>query len=91
MDTIRYNVVSTQVKGDSMSKRTVVKLHPEVIIKARLKMGWSQTQLADAANLRRNEVSIFETQAKASPRVIKAIAETLGLEIDDLVEITPPE
>ncbi|RJQ43361.1 MAG: XRE family transcriptional regulator [Gaiellales bacterium] len=73
-----------------MQKHTRVRLKPEVIIRERLKRGWTQTELALKAGVLKNLISKLEDKAKASPATIKAVAEALGLQIEDFVEITPP-
>ncbi len=58
------------------------------IKKARLIKGWSITRLAKEAGLAYQTVASVETGPSPQPASVKAIADALGLRMEDLVQIS---
>jgi len=52
----------------------------------RIKKGWSQTQLAKVIKAHPSTVSLIEAGiAHGSPKMIKAIADALGLSMEEII------
>ena len=61
---------------------------PTILIKARIAKGWSQRQLADALDLKEQQIQRYEAEEYASANLhrLAEVADTLGLNISEIAE-----
>ena len=82
------------LKSGSVEILKVSTLHelPTILIKARIVKGWSQRQLADALDLKEQQIQRYEAEEYASANLhrLAEVADTLGLNISEIAEFKPP-
>jgi len=65
------------------------RLKTEVLIRERLKRGWSQEEFAERLGVSKGMGSFLERDEKVTPKTIQKIAALLDLKIEEFVEILP--
>ncbi len=70
-----------------LSKVTTVRVRRDVVVRARLGMGWTKADFARAMGVPQNAVTRIENNGPVGAHLIKRIADTLQLAIDDFVII----
>jgi transcriptional regulator with XRE-family HTH domain len=75
--------------GPPVARQTLIKL-PSLAY-YRIRRGWTQAQLAEAAGTSRVNVGRIETNHETRPTMARKLADALGVDIDTLMRHPPAD